>query len=115
MLICPDRLLADFGGVGGPVARGETLPGDGDVGVDAQGAGEDRGGDLGGELEERGAAGLVGSDPELVQPLGQLCGADRASGLAAGEEPWRWGQGADGCVAFAVRGDGAGQCVDGLG
>jgi hypothetical protein len=34
------------------------LPGDGDVGVDAQGAGEDPGGDLGGELEERGAAGL---------------------------------------------------------
>jgi hypothetical protein len=28
--------LADLGGVAGPVAAGETLPGDRDVGVDAQ-------------------------------------------------------------------------------
>jgi len=42
------RPAADFGGVGGPVARGQALPGDGDVGVDAEGAGEDCGGDLGG-------------------------------------------------------------------
>ncbi|GAA3441099.1 hypothetical protein Pve01_74290 [Planomonospora venezuelensis] len=65
------------------------MPCDSDVGVDAQGAGEDRGGDLGGELEECGAAGLVGPDPELVQPLCQLCGADRPAGLASGKQPWR--------------------------
>lgn len=84
------------------------MPGDGDVGVDAQGAGEDRGGDLGGELEERGAAGLIGPDAELVQALCQLCGADRPSGLAAGEEPGGWGQGPDGGVALAVCSDRAG-------
>ncbi|GGJ99927.1 hypothetical protein GCM10011583_34170 [Streptomyces camponoticapitis] len=65
------------------------MRGDGDVGVDAQGAGEDRGGDFGGGLEESGAAGLVGVNADLVQPLCQLGGADRASELAAGEEPWR--------------------------
>ncbi|MEV8456847.1 hypothetical protein AB0467_22570 [Streptomyces sp. NPDC052095] len=107
--------MADFRGVVGPVARGETLPGDGNVGVDAECAGEDRGGDFGGELEEGGAAGLVGPDTELLQALGQLCGADRASGLAAGEEPWRRNQGADGRVPLAVRDDSAGQLGDGLG
>jgi hypothetical protein len=106
---------ADFCGVVGPVACRETLPVDGDVGVDAQGAGEDRGGDLGGELEERGAAGLVGADPELVQPLRQLCGADRSSGLTFGEELWRRGQGSDRRVALAVRGDATGQRGDGPG
>ncbi|MFJ1560936.1 hypothetical protein [Streptomyces mirabilis] len=106
--------LADLGSVVGPVACGKPLPGDGDIGVDAQGSGEDRGGDLGGELEERRAAGLVGTDPEPVQPLRQLCGADRPSGLSAGEEPSRRCQGADGRVALAVRHDGAGEVGDGL-
>ncbi|MFG2585722.1 hypothetical protein [Streptomyces malaysiensis] len=83
--------------------------------MDAQGAGEDRGGDLGGELEERGAASLVGTNPELVQPLCQLCSADRASRLASGEEPGRQRQGTDDRVALAVRGDDAGQFGDGFG
>ncbi|MFI0501993.1 hypothetical protein ACH3WN_03900 [Streptomyces albogriseolus] len=83
--------------------------------MDAQGAGGYRGGDFGGELEERGAAGLVGPDPEPVEALCQLCGADGPSGPAAGEEPWRRHQGADGRVALAVRGDCAGQRGDGLG
>src|SRR5690606_9724311 len=91
------------------------LPGDGDVGVDAEGAGEYRGGDLGGELEECGAAGLVGPDSELVEALRQLCGADRPSGLSTGEEPSRRCQGADGRVAFAVRRDRAGEVGNGLG
>ena len=47
------------------------MPGDGDVGVDGEGAGEDGGGDLGGELEQRGAAVLAGTDPEVVEPPGQ--------------------------------------------
>jgi len=38
--------------------------------VDAQGAGEDGGGDLGGELEERGAACLAGMDAKVAEPLG---------------------------------------------
>ncbi|WP_247197858.1 hypothetical protein [Streptomyces sp. GESEQ-35] len=108
-------VATDFGGVRGPVARGEMLPGDGDVGVDARGAGEGRGGDLGGELEECGAAGLGGPDVEVVQPLRQPCGADGTSRPAGREEPWRWNQGADGRVALAVRGDRAGRFGDGLG
>lgn len=84
-------------------------------GVDAESAGENRGGDLGGELEESGAAGLVGADAEVVQSLRQLGGADRPSGLAAGEEPWRRRQDPDGRVPLAVRGDSAGQLGDGLG
>ena len=42
---------ADVGGVGHPVAAAGALPGDGDTDVDAEHAGEDRGGQVGGELE----------------------------------------------------------------
>jgi hypothetical protein len=62
-----------------------TLPGGSDVGVDAEGSGEDRGGNFGGQLEERGAAGLAGTDAEVVEPLGQAGAADGPSGLASGE------------------------------
>jgi len=62
---------ADVGGVGRPVACGQALPGDGDVGADAEGAGKDGGGDLGDELEQRRAAGLAGTDPEGLEPLGE--------------------------------------------
>src|SRR4051794_26663489 len=92
---CPGGSLADLGGVAGPVSAGEAVRGDRDVGVNAQGAGEDRGGDFGGELEQCGAAGLVGLDPEVGEPLGQSCGADRSSGLAPGEQPGRWCPGSD--------------------
>lgn len=61
------------------------MPGDGDVGVDADGAGEDRGRDLGGELEECGAAGLVGPDPELVQALGRCVVLIGGQGWAQGK------------------------------
>jgi hypothetical protein len=60
-----DRPTADVGGVGGPVACSEALLGDGDVGMDAEGMG----GDPGGELEQCGAAGLAGMDPEGAEPL----------------------------------------------
>src|SRR5438067_4512982 len=103
---------ADFVGVGGPVASGEALPGDGDVDVDAQSAGEDRGRDLSRELEERGAAGLVRTNPQSIQPLSQLSCADRSSRLAAGEQPRGRGHGADSRVALAVSSDGAGQRGD---
>ena len=42
--------------------------------------GQHRGGQVGGELEQRGGAGLTGADAELAQTLGQLVGADGASG-----------------------------------
>lgn len=79
--------LADLGGVGGPVSAGGSLPFDGDGDVDAEGAGEDRGGQLGGELEECGRAGLCEPDAEFAEPFAHGPGADRAAGLASGEQP----------------------------
>jgi hypothetical protein len=57
---------ADFGGVGRPVSGGGALPGGGDADVDSEQAGEDRGGQVGGEMEERGGAGLPGADAKLA-------------------------------------------------
>jgi hypothetical protein len=57
---------ADFGSVVCPVAGGEPLPGEGDVGVDAEGAGKDCCRDLGGELEQCGAASGTGADAESI-------------------------------------------------
>lgn len=39
--------LTNVGGIGGPVAAGRLLPLDGDLDVDAEHPGEDRGGELG--------------------------------------------------------------------
>ncbi|MFE9476195.1 hypothetical protein ACFYOR_34905 [Streptomyces griseofuscus] len=58
---------ADLGCVGGPVPGGGSLPFDGDGDVDAEGAGEDGGGQLGGELEQRGRAGFREPDAEIDQ------------------------------------------------
>lgn len=43
---------SDFRSIGAPVSGGGSLPFDGDGDVNAQGAGENRGGQLGGELEQ---------------------------------------------------------------
>lgn len=48
---------ADVGGIAHPVAGGSALPGHGNVDVDAEHAGEDGSGELGGELEQGGGAG----------------------------------------------------------
>ena len=37
----------------------------------------------------------------LAEPFGEPVGADRASGLSSGEQPWRGAVVADGCVAAA--------------
>src|SRR5690349_6114834 len=68
---------ADVGGVGGPVAGGSALPGDGDGDVDAEHAGEECGGEFGGELEQRGGARLSGLDAEVFESLSEVGGADR--------------------------------------
>src|SRR5260370_40789285 len=82
---------ADVGGVGHPVAWGGVLSGDGDGDgdVDAEHAGEQRGGQFGGELEQRGGACLAGLDAEVFEALPEVGRADRAAGLAAGEQPGR--------------------------
>lgn len=87
------RSLADFGGASGPVSGGEALPGDSDVGVDTEGSAEDSGGDLGGELQERGAPALVGRIPKLfsrwvscavlIGPLGSPPGKTQDEGANA--------------------------------
>jgi hypothetical protein len=64
-----------------------VLPGDGDVDVDAEHAGEQGGGQLGGELEQGGGACLAGLDAEVFEALPEVGGADRAAGLSAGEQP----------------------------
>jgi len=69
--------------------------------VDAGQAGQDGGGQVGGELEQCGGAGLPGVDAVLAEAFGQAVGADRASGLPAGEQPGRGAVVADGGVAAA--------------
>ncbi len=78
---------ADVGGVVGPVAAGDLLPFDGDADVDAEEAGEDRGGEFAGELEEGGGSGLAGLKPDLVEAFGQPEGAGWLAWSAAGEQP----------------------------
>src|SRR5207247_438877 len=68
--------------------------------VDAEHAGQQGGGQVGGEVEQRGGAGLAGADAELTQPFGEAEGADGACGLSSGEQPGRGGLVADGGVAL---------------
>ncbi|MEU0074042.1 hypothetical protein ABZ027_31555 [Streptomyces sp. NPDC006332] len=91
------------------------MPGDRDVGVDAQGAGGIAAGISMATWKSAVLRAWLHRIPSGFSRLRQLCGAERPSGLAAGEQPWRRGKGADGCVALAVRHDGAGQLGDGLG
>src|SRR6516225_6233816 len=95
---------ADFGGVGGPVPGSGALPGDGDGDVDAEHPGQDGGGQVGGELEQRCGAGLPGADAELAESFTHAEGADGPPGLAAGEQPGRGALVADGGVPAAGRG-----------
>ena len=78
---------ADGYGVVGPVAARDALPFDGDADVDAKEAGEDRGGEFAGELEQSGGAGLAGLKADLAEAFGQLERADRLARSTAGEQP----------------------------
>jgi hypothetical protein len=60
--------------------------------VDAEGLGQDGGGDLGGQGEQGGAAALPRADPDGVQPLGEGVLGDRASGPDEPVDPGRPGQ-----------------------
>ena len=53
--------------------------------MDVEHAGEERGGQVACELEERGGAVLAGMEPELAEPLVELVRADRAAWLSSGE------------------------------
>src|ERR1017187_1357097 len=91
---------ADVGGVGHPVACGNALPGGGDVDVD----GEDAGGDLGGELEEGGRAGLPGPEADLADAFAEVLWADRLARASAGQQPRGGALVSGGGVALAGRG-----------
>jgi hypothetical protein len=57
----------------------------GDLDMDAEHAGEDGGGDLGGEGEQSGGAGLTGVQADVLQADSEPVVADGLSGAAAGE------------------------------
>src|SRR6266516_6561730 len=57
---------AVVGGVACPVPAAGVLPGDGDLDVDAEESCEQCGGQLEGQAEQRGGAGLGGAEPELA-------------------------------------------------
>ena len=91
------------------------MPGHGDGDVDAEHAGEDGGGQVGGELEQRGGAVSGGLESELAESLGECVRADRAPGLPAGEQPWRGTGVADGGFSATVRHDREGKRGNGFG
>src|SRR6266704_3869154 len=99
---------ADVGGIAHPVAGGGALPGDGDVDVDAEHAGEDGGGEFSGELEQGGGAGWSGADADLAEAFVEPVGADRLAGASAGQQPWGGALVSGGGVALA----GGGQVKD---
>jgi hypothetical protein len=74
------QAAADASGVAGPISGGELLPLDGHLDVDAEHAGQDRGGQLGGEMEQRCGAGRPWVDADLGKPFGAPAGADRRPG-----------------------------------
>src|SRR5271166_1266656 len=78
---------ADIGGVGHPVAGSGMLPGDGDFDVDSEHAGEDGGGQFGGQSEQGGRAVLPGVEPDSLQALAELIVAERVAGAFTREEP----------------------------
>jgi hypothetical protein len=82
--------------------------------VDAEHAGEQGCGEFGGELEECGGACLAGSDAEVFEALSEVGGADRAAGLASGEQPGRGVPGAGGGVSALAVQELAGEVGDGF-
>jgi hypothetical protein len=56
--------------------------------VDAEHAGQDRGGEFGGELEQGSGAGWAGVDADLAEAFAETVGADRLAGASAGQQPW---------------------------
>jgi hypothetical protein len=65
------------------------LPGDGDGDVDAGHAGEHRGGQVRGELEQRGGACSPRMQTESAESFAETERAQRAAGLSAGKQPGR--------------------------
>lgn len=101
--------MAHISGVGGPVPGGCLLPLDGDFDVDPEHPGEDRGGDFGGEREQRGGAVLFGPDSDLVEALADPVVPEGMSGASSREKPRGVVGGADLGLAAAGRNEFADQ------
>jgi hypothetical protein len=91
------------------------LPGHGDGDVDAEQAGEDGGGQVGGELEQRGGAVSRGLESESAESLSEGVRADRAPGLPAGKQPRRGTGVAHSGFSATVRHDREGKRGNGFG
>jgi hypothetical protein len=74
----------------------------GSVLVKAEQVGEDSSGELGGEVEEGGAAAGLGVDAEGSEPFAERGRGDGAAGQVAGEQPGGLLRGADAAVTAPV-------------
>jgi hypothetical protein len=92
-----------------------VLPGDGYSYVDAEHSGEYGGGQLCGEVEQGGRAGLSWLESKVAESFVELVGADGSAGLATWEQPWGVGGGCDGGVAVSAGGQLLNESCDGLG
>src|SRR6266540_2895214 len=87
-LVGSSRCSCGGGGVVGPVASGGLDPVACGGDLDAEGVGEDGGGELGGELDECGSAGGSCVDAECAEAGAEPASGDGAAGEVAGEQPW---------------------------
>ncbi|HWG61612.1 MAG TPA: hypothetical protein VG253_07855 [Streptosporangiaceae bacterium] len=71
----------------GPVAFCAVGPSDGGVDVYAEQVGEDRGGQVGGEVDQGGAAGDTGLDAVLVELADEAVDGQVTAGNQGAEEP----------------------------
>ena len=77
-------MAGKLGCIAGPVASGLVHPLGGSVLVQAEEVGEDGGGELGGEVEEGGAAAGLGVDAECPEPSAERGRGDGAAGQVTG-------------------------------
>ncbi|MFE2093273.1 hypothetical protein [Streptomyces sp. NPDC059460] len=69
--------------------------------MEAQQPADDHDGQVGGDVHQRGVAGGVGADADLLEPVAQLGCGQRPSGIATGKQPRRLFGQPDGAVAAA--------------
>jgi len=89
-------------GVAGPVASSLVHPLGGGRLVQPEEVSEDRGGELGGQIEQRGPASGLGVDADAPETLAEPGRGDRAAGQVPGEQPGGGGRGTDAPVAAPV-------------
>lgn len=78
------------GDVAGSVGAGSVHPPGCRDAVEAEQVGQDRGGQVAGEVKDSAVAGRSDVDAEDAQAFGQVGGCDRTAGCATGKQPARW-------------------------